>query len=505
MPVTINVTDVNEAPHFTDDTAARNIAENSAAGSNVGAVVTASDVDGDTLTYSLSGTDAGKFTIVEASGQIKVKSGTVLNYEKADGNDPTSAPTYSVTVTATDPDDETDTIDVTITVTDVDEPPSKMKAPKVTNHSTTPKTKLDAAWTALTSTEMSGKPLVTDYDLRYRKHGGSWTNDTFKVSTTSTTLSSLDPHTSYEVQVRAENHEGEGPWSDSGTAITDGDGVIRDINENSPAGTNVGAPVTATDNPNNFALSHTMTGTDAGKFTIVPGTGQIKVKSGTVLDFESGTMKYNVTVTVKAEEGASAQNFTLEPNNPGDYTVPVIINVLDLNEKPIFDEGDRAERSVPENSGNGTTVGKVVIASDEDRNPNDTLTYSLSGTDKDTFKIDSSTGQITVADGAVIKSYENKDGSDPATAPTYSVTVEVHDGLDADHNTNTDTDDTIAITIKVTDVKEPPGVPGMPTQQSNTTTSVTGEWQGPDMAYKPPVTKYWGAVLAERRRLPRDL
>ena len=472
VPVTINVTDVNEAPDFTDDTAARNIAENSAADTNVGAVVTASDVDGDTLKYSLSGTDAGKFTIVEASGQIQVKSGTVLNYEKADGTDPTSAPTYSVTVTATDPDDETDTIAVTITVTDVDEPPSKMKAPKVTNHDTTPKTKLDAAWTALTSTEMSGKPLVTDYDLRYRKHGGSWKDATFKVATTSTTLSSLDPHTSYEVQVRPENHEGEGPWSDSGTAITDGDGVIRSINENSPAGTNVGAPVTATENPNKFALTHTMTGTDAGKFTIVPGTGQIKVKSGTVLDFESGTTKYNVTVTVTAEEGAgaSAQSFTLVPNNPGDYVVPVVINVVDVNEKPEFNEGDSAERSVPENSGNGTKVGAVVVASDEDRNPRDTLTYSLSGTDASDFKIDSSTGQITVGDNTTIKSYENKDGSDPATAPTYSVTVEVHDGLDADHKTDTSTDDTIAITIKVTDVNEPPGVPGAPTQQSNTTT-----------------------------------
>ena len=61
IPVTINVTDVGETPEFDEgDTATRTIAENTAAGSNVGAAVTATDQDGDTLTYSLSGTDASQ-------------------------------------------------------------------------------------------------------------------------------------------------------------------------------------------------------------------------------------------------------------------------------------------------------------------------------------------------------------------------------------------------------------------------------------------------------------
>ena len=63
--------------------------------------------------------------------------------------------------------------------------------------------------------------------------------------------------------------------------------------------------------------------------------------------------------------------------------------------------------------------------------------------------------------------------------------------MDADHKTDTSTDDTIAITIKVTDVNEPPGVPSTPTQKAGTTTSVTGTWEPRDMDYKPPVTKYW--------------
>ena len=44
-------------------TATRSIDENSAADTNIGAVVSATDGDSDTLTYSLTGTDASKFTI----------------------------------------------------------------------------------------------------------------------------------------------------------------------------------------------------------------------------------------------------------------------------------------------------------------------------------------------------------------------------------------------------------------------------------------------------------
>ena len=92
-------------------------------------------------------------------------------------------------------------------------------------------------------------------------------------------------------------------------------------------------------------------------------------------------------------------------------------------------------------------MGAVVVASDEDRNPKDTLTYSLDGTHKDVFTIDSSTGQITVSDTAFTKIYEDEDGSAPSTAPTYSVDVKVHDGMDADHKTDDTVDDTIAVTI----------------------------------------------------------
>ena len=88
---------------------------------NVGAVVEATDPNGDTLTYSLGGTDAGSFDIVQDDGQITVKTATKLNRE--------AKATYRVTVTASDPGGLSDSVDVTIKLTDEDEGPEIMRAP----------------------------------------------------------------------------------------------------------------------------------------------------------------------------------------------------------------------------------------------------------------------------------------------------------------------------------------------------------------------------------------
>ena len=67
----------------------------------------AEDTAGDTLTYTLGGTDAASFDIVAATGQLQTKAAL----------DSATKSTYTVTVTATDTGDLSDTITVTITVT----------------------------------------------------------------------------------------------------------------------------------------------------------------------------------------------------------------------------------------------------------------------------------------------------------------------------------------------------------------------------------------------------
>ena len=199
-------------------------------------------------------------------------------------------------------------------------------------NSTTPASEIDVSWTAPTTTQMSGKPAVDDYDVQYRLAGDTdWTDASFTGTTTSTTLTGLTAGKTYEVQVRAGNHEGDGPWSDTGNAITDASGVTRSVAENSVADTNVGAAVTAKSTNTTYTYTHALSGTDASSFEIGSATGQITVKSGTSLDYETKS-SYSVIVTVTAAaktQGANAQS--VDPNAPGDYIVPVTINVTDVN------------------------------------------------------------------------------------------------------------------------------------------------------------------------------
>ena len=101
----------NRAPVFSEGASTtRTVAEDTGAGVNIGSAVSATDADNDTLTYTLSGTDATSFDIVSTSGQLQTKA--TLDYE--------TKTSYTVTVTVSDG-TLTDSITVTITVTDVTE------------------------------------------------------------------------------------------------------------------------------------------------------------------------------------------------------------------------------------------------------------------------------------------------------------------------------------------------------------------------------------------------
>ena len=122
---TATETPSSDAPYFLEGAATtRSVDENATAGTPVGSPVTARDpsIPAETLTYTLSGTDAGSFDIASTTGQLSVATGATLDHE--------TTPSLSVIVTATDPvttgdpTADADSIAVTITVTDVDEPPT---------------------------------------------------------------------------------------------------------------------------------------------------------------------------------------------------------------------------------------------------------------------------------------------------------------------------------------------------------------------------------------------
>ena len=129
----------NTAPEFSSATARRSVAENTPAGQNVGAVLTAIDDDNDSLTYTLEGTDAASFNLVTISGsaQIRTRSGVTYDFE--------AKSRYMVIVKADDNNGGTDTVTVTIEVTDVNEPPGPPTGLSVTR---TSETQVELRWTA---------------------------------------------------------------------------------------------------------------------------------------------------------------------------------------------------------------------------------------------------------------------------------------------------------------------------------------------------------------------
>ena len=202
-------------PKFDADELTLSVEENAPEGSPVGLPVAAEDLDGDSLTYSVTG--AAEFAINAATGQIRVAAGATLNYEETQS--------YTVTVSVTDGEDNDgrpqdppgidDTVRVTIEVTDLDEPPG---APVLTEPSSDKETSLDVTWTA---PDMTGKPPITGYEVQYRVEGGTgWTAQAFNGAGSGITLTGLASGAAYQVQVRAVNDEGAGPWSYSGIGAT---------------------------------------------------------------------------------------------------------------------------------------------------------------------------------------------------------------------------------------------------------------------------------------------
>ena len=325
ITITINVTDVaeNNAPVFTDGAiATRSIAENTVAGTNIDTPVAATDADSDTLTYTLGGTDAASFAIVESTGQLQTKD--ALDYETKN--------TYTVTITVSD-DKDSDTITVTINVTDV----AENNAPVFTDGATatrsiaentvagtnidTPVAATDADSDTLTYTlggtdaasfaivESTGQ-LQTKLALNYERKptytvivtvsdnkGGS---DSINVTINVTNV--VDEGT--QQQTREETVTNNAP------VFTEGDSTTRSIAENTVAGTNIGTVIGATDADALDTLNYSLGGTDANSFAIASATGQLQTKDA--LDYDTKT-SYSVTITVSDQ-------------NSGTDTITVTIN-----------------------------------------------------------------------------------------------------------------------------------------------------------------------------------
>ena len=275
----------NVAPAFTDTLLTRSVAENTAADIAIGSAVAATDGNGDTLAYTLEGTDKDAFAIDDASGQIKTKA--ALDFE--------AKPGYAVTVKADDGNGGTDTVAVTINVTDVNEPPSVSATPGSTES-------LDVGWSAPVN---AGRPAIASYDLRYRVgDSGAWSNGPQDQTGASAAIAGLEPDTGYQVQVRATNADGDSGWSNPGTGSTSSTSNNAATGPPTVSGTaEVGETLTAptTDIP------------DVDGLTNVNYAYQwVRVRSGTDSDIDGATFK---TYTLGDDDEGAAIKVTVSFND----------------------------------------------------------------------------------------------------------------------------------------------------------------------------------------------
>ena len=250
IDVTINVTNVNEGPAFADDApVTQDVAENTAADTNIGSPYTATDPEGDSPTYSLAGTDAASFDIDDTTGQLKTKAD--LDHETKD--------TYEVTIQVTDGLDGegntegTATIDdthvVTVTVTDTDDEGEltlSSQDPVVNSELTATLTDQDGGitgetWKWESSTDQNSWTVISDATTSSYTPDGDDVDDYLRVTVTYTDNNgagkSAEAETSSKVVERlATNVNPE--FADETTT--------RSVAENTAANTNIGAPVTAT-------------------------------------------------------------------------------------------------------------------------------------------------------------------------------------------------------------------------------------------------------------------
>ena len=108
---------VKHAPVFTSRTYVTYfIDENTPGGEPIGSPISATDADGDILTYHFSGKDADLFAIDAGTGQIQTREGITYDYEYRT--------TYSVIVEVSDGQGGTARLLVIIKINDLKEPPS---------------------------------------------------------------------------------------------------------------------------------------------------------------------------------------------------------------------------------------------------------------------------------------------------------------------------------------------------------------------------------------------
>src|SRR6056300_954907 len=373
-----------------------NVSETVPAGTVV-ATFSATDPEGNALTYSLSGSGSDLMTVSE-SGEITLTGG--LDFEA----------NSTLTVMLEISDGTNTTIEeIAINVINDDEPATI--AATLSSASFAETSDVGAAIASINATDPEGSAVT------YTLSGTGSDNFSIDASGNITLASGLDYETatSYELTVVVDD----GTYASTEVITVN----VADVNEapslsatvafnafqeNTATGTIIAT--SSVSDPEAGAITYSLSGTGSENFS-VSSDGTITLASA--LDYETATA-YAITLT--ASDGANSVSETLT------------INVGDINEAPSLTNSIAAS-SFAENIAIGTTIATSSATDPE----TGAITYSLSGAGSENFSV-SSDGTITLASAL-----------DYETATAYAITLTASDGANSVSET---------LTINVGDINE---------------------------------------------------
>lgn len=425
--IAVTVTGVNDAPRFTGNQAF-NIRE----GRFDVARIAASDIDGDTLTYSIAGgPDADRFFLDDLTGQLSFRTVTsVANPGDADGDN-----VYEITVSITDGTvTVTRPLTITVSLNGAPEPPIATDA--------TASITEDAAQATVSGLLAASDP--NNDPLTFSQPGGNTVTGVFGQLTVAAngtftyTLNNADADTNglgagqtatdvFTYQV--DDGTGQPPATAQVRITVTGANDAPTIAATRAVTVNAGTTAVTSagdgaDPDSNSTLRYTIAGTDAALFTVNAQTGALAFATPPSFSNpqdQGGDNVYDLTLTVSDGSLTASQ--------------AVAVTVVSGNQAPVFNTGNDIQ--VDENVVGSFTA---ILATDPEGSG---LTYSISGgADAQRFAIDAATGALRFLQSPDFEAPADANGDN-----IYEIAITVSDG---------DVTTTDAFTVTVNDVLEAP-------------------------------------------------
>ena len=330
----------NSPPVWTETgTVTRSVNEDVAAGSNIGAPVTATDANDDTLTYLLvEYYNTGIFEIDSGSGQISLKDDQTLDHE--------SVPTYWVRAIVFDGKDRFGNDD-----TDAERPAyfdsSKLVVINVANveedgsvHLSTDSPEVNEEIAAsLREPDGTVSNLIWQWQIADSNPSNTWEDISGATSDAYTpSLGDLGKYLRARATYDDWDNTGKEAIGEAANPVSqpsneppefnEGPTTTRSVNENAPARTRLGVAVAALD-PESDPLTYSLaTGPDSDKFVVESGTGQLEVAAGVQFDYETAT-DFEFEVVVQVSDGKAADH---TQDTAIDDTITVTIELVNVDE-----------------------------------------------------------------------------------------------------------------------------------------------------------------------------